>query len=111
VTVTAGGEEAGDGDRRLRVPRLALVTPLLAALQDGLFKTAPSPELGDAFIRALQSFTVRARKGEEGTAADDQLVVAASLCVWHATRHVPGRRGGGAGQRQRYAETDTRILF
>jgi hypothetical protein len=99
LMVTNGTEESvSDNGTHLR-PRRELATGLLHATQVGLFRTAGTLELAPRFAHALQNFRYRplTRFDDELEAmrreADDDLVIAAALCVWQAGRFVPGPMG------------------
>jgi hypothetical protein len=97
VMVTTGAEESVT-DRGVNVvPRRELAAGLLHAVQTERFRTASALLLAPRLIQALQGFRYRPPANADDDLetmrrqADDDLVIAAALCVWQAARWVPTR--------------------
>ena len=99
VAITGGAAEGVSGRGVVALPRREVAAGLLLEAQRGTFRTASTLPLAPRFTQALQGFRFRAPAGagdpldEARREADDNLVLAAGLCVWQSTREMPGRRG------------------
>lgn len=90
IWITAGRDEQPHGDG-FTVPKLHLISRLQAALHSGELRIAKALPEADAFARELTDF--RAHFTESGTlvfgarqGAHDDLLIAAALAVWGASR-------------------------
>ena len=87
VTITGGRLTSYDG-QMWRVPKKALLRPLVAATESGRLKVAKGLHEAEAFQRELLAFqrriTERGRSAFEGVGAHDDLVIAAALVCWWA---------------------------
>ena len=85
VTITGGRYTSFDGDM-WRVPKRALLRPLVAASETGRLKVAKGLREAEAFQRELQAFqrriTARGYSAFGGVGAHDDLVIAAALICW-----------------------------
>ncbi len=85
VTITGGRAILFDG-QTWKVPKRALVRPLVAALEAGRLKVAKSLKEGEALVRELRAFrrqvSAKGHDTYEGVGAHDDLVIAAALAVW-----------------------------
>jgi hypothetical protein len=85
VTITGGRFMSFDGDM-WRVPKKALLRPLVAASEAGRLKVAKGLREAGAFKRELQAFqrriTARGYSAFGGVGEHDDLVIAAALICW-----------------------------
>jgi hypothetical protein len=85
VTITGGRDMTFDGDM-WRVPKKALLRPLVAASEAGRLKVAKGLREAEAFQRELLAFqrriTESGHSAFEGVGAHDDLVIAAALICW-----------------------------
>ncbi len=83
VTITGGRYTSFDGDM-WRVPKRALLRPLVAASETGRLKVAKGLREAEAFQRELQAFQRRitARGYSAFGGEHDDLVIAAALICW-----------------------------
>jgi len=89
VTITGGRFMSFDGETR-RVPKRALLRPLVAASETGRLKVAKGLREAEALQRELQAFqrriTESGNSAFEGVGAHDDLVIAAALVCWWAEK-------------------------
>ena len=90
VTITGGRLTSYDG-RMWRVPKKALLRPLVAATESGRLKVAKGLREAEALQRELAAFqrriTERGNAAFEGVGEHDDLVIAVALaCWWPAAR-------------------------
>jgi hypothetical protein len=91
VSIT-GGESASVDGPRLHVPKRDLAGVLQAMFGCRRIRVARGLELGQAFVRELQAFSVKVSKSGHDTyealreSDHDDLVLAVSLAVWYAER-------------------------
>ena len=89
VTITGGRLTSFDG-KMWRVPKKALLRPLVAATEAGRLKVAKGLREAEAFQRELQAFqrriTESGHSAFEGVGAHDDLVIASALIAWWAHR-------------------------
>ena len=94
VTITGGRLTSYDGTM-WRVPKMALLRPLVAATESGTLKVAKGLREAEALQRELQAFqrriTETGHSAFEGVGAHDDLVIAAALVCWWAERRIGGR--------------------
>ncbi len=87
VTITGGRFMSFDGDM-WRVPKKALLRPLVAASEAGRLKVAKGLREAEAFQRELQTFqrriTLTGHSAFEGVGQHDDLVIAVALVCWWA---------------------------
>jgi hypothetical protein len=87
VTITGGRLTSFDGTM-WRVPKKALLRPLVAATESGRLKVAKGLREAEAFQRELLAFqrriTESGHSAFEGVGANDDLVIAAALVCWWA---------------------------
>ncbi len=99
VTITGGRFMSFDGET-WRVPKKALLRPLVAASEAGRLKVAKGLREAEAFQRELQAFqrriTARGYSAFGGVGEHDDLVIAAALICW---RVEIARRLATGGQR------------
>jgi hypothetical protein len=92
VTITGGRFTSYDGTM-WRVPKKALLRPLVAAMDAGGLKVAKSLREAKAFQRELLAFqrriTLTGHSAFEGVGAHDDLFVAAALACWWPTARKP----------------------
>jgi hypothetical protein len=85
VTITGGRFMSFDGDM-WRVPKKALLRPLIAASEAGRLKVAKGLREAEAFQRELQAFqrriTARGYSAFGGVGEHDDLVIAVALICW-----------------------------
>ncbi len=85
VTITGGRFMSFDGDM-WRVPKKALLRPLVAASEAGRLKVAKGLREAEAFQRELQAFqrriTARGYSAFGGVGEHDDLVIAVALICW-----------------------------
>ncbi len=85
VTITGGRFMSFDGDL-WRVPKKALLRPLVAATEAGRLRVAKGLREAEAFQRELQAFqwriTARGYSAFGGVGEHDDLVIAAALICW-----------------------------
>ncbi len=85
VTITGGRFMSFDGDM-WRVPKKALLRPLIAASEAGRLKVAKGLRETEAFQRELQAFqrriTARGYSAFGGVGEHDYLVIAVALICW-----------------------------
>jgi hypothetical protein len=85
VTITGGRDMTFDGDM-WRVPKKALLRPLVAASEAGRLKVAKGLRKAEAFQRELQAFqrriTARGYSAFGGVGEHDDLVIAVALICW-----------------------------
>ena len=89
VTITGGQHTRVDG-LHWRVPKRALLRPLVAATESGRLKVAQGLREAEAFQRELLAFQRRitdtGHSAFEGVGAHDDLVIAAALVAWWAEK-------------------------
>ena len=89
VTITGGRLTSYDGTM-WRVPKKALLRPLVAATESGRLKVAKELREAEAFQRELGAFqrriTESGHSAFEGVGAHDDLVIAAALVCWWVER-------------------------
>jgi len=87
VTITGGRYMSFDGDM-WRVPKKALLRPLVAATEAGRLRVAKGLSEAEAFQRELQAFqrriTARGYSAFAGVGEHDDLVIAVALICWRA---------------------------
>lgn len=87
VTITGGRRTSYDG-HTWKVPKKALLRPLVAALEAGRLRVAKGLREAEALQRELQAFqrriTERGYAAFEGVGEHDDLVIAAALVCWRA---------------------------
>ena len=92
VTITGGRHTSFDGDH-WRVPKTALLRPLVAAVDAGRLKVAKGLPEADALLRELQAFqrriTARGHDAFQGVGEHDDLVIAVALACWWPTARKP----------------------
>jgi hypothetical protein len=92
VTITGGRFMSFDGDM-WRVPKQALLRPLVAAMDVGRLKVAKDLREADALLRELQAFQRRITESGnatfEGVGEHDDLVIAVALACWWPTARKP----------------------
>ncbi len=85
VTITGGRFMSFDGDM-WRVPKKALLRPLVAATEAGRLRVAKGLREAEAFQRELQAFqrriTARGYSAFGGVGEHDDLVIAVALICW-----------------------------
>ncbi len=78
-----------------RVPKKALLRPLVAAMDAGRLKLAKSLREAEPFLRELQAFQRRITESGhcafEGVGEHDDLVIAVALACWWPTARKPLR--------------------
>jgi hypothetical protein len=91
VTITGGRLTSYDGTM-WRVPKKALLRPLVAAVEAERLKVAKELREAEAFQRELLAFqrriTLTGHSAFEGVGAHDDLVIAAALVCWWAERRI-----------------------
>jgi hypothetical protein len=89
VTITGGRLTSCDG-LMWRVPKKALLRPLVAATESGRLKVAKGLREAEALQRELQAFqrriTQHGNTAFEGVGSHDDLVIAAALVCWWADK-------------------------
>ena len=92
VTITAGRDMTFDGEM-WRVPKKALLRPLVAASEAGRLKVAKGLRGAEALQRELQAFqrriTERGNAAFGGVGEHDDLVIAVALACWWPTARKP----------------------
>ncbi len=92
VTITGGRFTSYDGTM-WRVPKKALLRPLVASTEEGRLKVAKGLREADALLRELQAFqrriTERGDNTFEGVGSHDDLVIAVALACWWPTARKP----------------------
>jgi hypothetical protein len=92
VTITGGRFTSYDGTM-WRVPKKALLRPLVATTEAGRLKVAKGLREADALLRELQAFqrriTERGHNTFEGIGSHDDLVIAVALACWWPTARKP----------------------
>ncbi len=92
ATITGGRLTSFDGTM-WRVPKRALLRPLVAATESGRLKVAKGLREAEAFQRELLAFqrriTESGHSAFEGVGSHDDLVVAAALACWWPTARKP----------------------
>ncbi len=92
VTITGGRYISFDGDH-WRVPKKALLRPLVAAMDAGRLKVAKGLREAEAFQREFLAFerriTERGNYAFEGAGEHDDLVIAVALACWWPTARKP----------------------
>ena len=92
VTITGGRYTSSDG-LMWRVPKRALLRPLVAATEAGRLKVAKGLREAEALQRELQTFqrriTERGNNAFEGAGEHDDLVIAVALACWWPTARKP----------------------
>ncbi len=92
VTITGGRFISFDGDH-WRVPKKALLRPLVAAMDAGRLKVAKSLAEAEALQVELQAFqrriTARGHDAFQGVGEYDDLVIAVALACWWPTARKP----------------------
>ncbi len=92
VTITGGRFTSYDGSR-WRVPKKALLRPLVASTEEGRLKVAKSLPEADALQVELQAFqrriTERGHDAFQGVGEHDDLVIAVALACWWPTARKP----------------------
>ncbi len=92
VTITAGRFTSFDGDH-WRVPKQALLRPLVAATEGGWLKVAKDLPEAEALQVELQAFqrriTEQGNNTFEGVGEHDDLVIAVALACWWPTARKP----------------------
>ncbi len=92
VTITGGRFTSYDG-AMWRVPKKALLRPLVASTEEGRLKVAKGPREADALLRELQAFqrqiTESGNATFEGVGEHDDLVIAVALACWWPTVRKP----------------------
>jgi hypothetical protein len=98
VTITGGRLTSYDG-AMCRVPKMALLRPLVAAVETGRLKVAKGLRESEAFQRELAAFqrriTQHGNTALGGVGSHDDLVVAAALVCWWSESVTVGSYGGG----------------
>ena len=96
VTITGGRFTSYDG-AMWRVPKKALLRPLVAATESGRLKVAKGLREAEAFQHELLAFqrriTESGHSAFEGVGERDDLVIAAALVAWWAERQIGVHRG------------------
>ena len=94
VTITGGRHTSYDG-LHWRVPKQALLRPLVAATESGRLRVAKGLRETKALQRELLAFqrriTETGHSAFEGVGEHDDLVIAAALVCWWAERRIGGR--------------------
>ncbi len=92
VTITGGRFISFDGDH-WRVPKKALLRPLVAATEGGWLKVAKDLPEAEALQVELQAFqrriTARGHDAFQGVGEHDDLVIAVALACWWPTARKP----------------------
>ncbi len=92
VTITGGGFISFDGDH-WRVPKKALLRPLVAATEGGWLKVAKDLPEAEALQVELQAFQRRITESGhdafQGVGEHDDLVIAVALACWWPTARKP----------------------
>ncbi len=92
VTITGGRFTSYDG-AMWRVPKKALLRPLVAAMDAGRLKVAKGLPEAEVFQRELQAFqrriTEHGNNAFEGVGEHDDLVIAVALACWWPTARKP----------------------
>ncbi len=93
VTITGGRFISFDGDH-WRVPKKALLRPLVATTEAGRLKVARDLPEAEALQVELQAFqrriTARGHDAFQGVGEHDDLVIAVALVCWWPTARKPG---------------------
>ena len=92
VTITGGRHTSYDG-AMWRVPKKALLRPLVAATEAGRLKVAKGLPEAEAFQREFLAFQQRitdcGNNAFEGVGSHDDLVIAVALACWWPTARKP----------------------
>ncbi len=92
VTITGGRLTSFDG-KMWRVPKKALLRPLVAATESGRLKVAKHLPDAEALQVELQAFqrriTARGHDAFQGVGEHDDLVIAVALACWWPTARKP----------------------
>ena len=92
VTITGGWFTSYDG-AMWRVPKKALLRPLVATTEAGRLKVAKNLPDAETLLRELQAFQRRTTESGnnafEGVGSHDDLVIAVALACWWPTARKP----------------------
>ncbi len=91
-----GGDHAGYGNGRWRVPKADLVSGLQRCLEDGGLRVACGLREFGQLMEEMRGFGVRVTEGAERVfgGKKDDLVIALALATWGARRGTVGERTG-----------------